>query len=458
MKRLLCLLLPLVACEPPPAEGVAVGNPGDAKLTVGGSEGFALTSATALGAELVARPCAGDAVTLALGDVDLLDDAGAELPEDAYCGFELTVASLSLAGDGFAAELVPPPLAFEASVTVAGTELTLQLGDDGWLTAALVALAVDPLAIAPGDAVHDLLVSRLVVGSLLAGGPGPVAPTPAGLEQLACVGAQGRVLLAGGPGWTEHSPGGEALHDLVFADGLWVAVGGETAPRVALSADGEQWVDVPLGGSEPLWGVAWAGDRFVAVGAGAARLWSKDGASWELGETSVTDPADLARTVVCTGAACLAAGDQGGNGSIEVSGDGGETWTTTVLGGSGFYDALHDGERYVLVGIGGRRAVTVDGQALDADVEDGGTKFRGIAWDGGLYSAVGRGRTLVSPDAEQWTEATVAPELWGVAATSDDFVAVGDAGEILRSVDGEVWTEARPADGAALYAIAKAER
>ena len=233
MNRMLVLLLLLCACDPRglnPPEGVAVGNPGNGKLTIGDSYGLAMTSATATAGTMRLEPCEGGVEVIVLADpVDLLADPGSELPTGTYCGVELSVTSVEVAGDGFSASLDLPAIRFAAdSLLVDDTELTFQLGEAGWLTDSIVALAEEPEAIGPGTAVHDLLVARLLYGSGLGsdgGGPDPVRQVDEARKFVA-VGLDGTVGVSANNGedWTGDRDFSGALYDVTWGEGLWVAV------------------------------------------------------------------------------------------------------------------------------------------------------------------------------------------------------------------------------------------
>jgi hypothetical protein len=95
------------------------------------------------------------------------------------------------------------------------------------------------------------------------------------------------------------------------------------------------------------------------------------------------------------------------------------------------------------------------------------SRLEDVAWKGGQFVAVGGGGTvLTSPDGVTWTRqvtpAVVSPELWGVAASGDRFVAVGrqyiplsgdDVSLILTSTDGVAWSEVLPRHSALLNRV-----
>ena len=94
-------------------------------------------------------------------------------------------------------------------------------------------------------------------------------------------------------------------------------------------------------------------------------------------------------------------------------------------------------------------------------------RLEDVAWKNGLFVAVGgEGTVVTSPDSATWTRqvtpASTWPELWGVTASGDRFVAVGrqylpGTGDhvslILTSTDGAVWTEVLPRQSVLLHRV-----
>jgi serine/threonine protein kinase len=80
-----------------------------------------------------------------------------------------------------------------------------------------------------------------------------------------------------------------------------------------------------------------------------------------------------------------------------------------------------------------------------------------VAWSGGQFVAVGAGGTiLTSPDGSTWTArpSPTAADLIGVAWVGSRFVAVGYSGTILSSPDGSTWTPQPSPTSVYLWAVA----
>lgn len=220
---------------------------------------------------------------------------------------------------------------------------------------------------------------------------------------------------------------GTCLRDVVYADGVFVAVGDNG--RVETSPDGATWTVRNAGiGNVNLYGVAWGDHRFVAVGQDGYVLMSEDrGATWrvivhpdDLSLTSVTWDGDR---FVATGIAgkCIVSTPDGeswrliksGNGSkIEsvtstrrgVLGAGnngavgllvGDTWTWRGLTSVSLRTAAAWGDVW-MVG-GGASAVSELWVSRDAGVTwdkvevDGAAYWMGLHYDGGAWVACGDG-------------------------------------------------------------------
>jgi len=292
----------------------------------------------------------------------------------------------------------------------------------------------------------------------------------------------------------------------VEADGLasGVAVGSAvvTAASGAISGSatltvlepGVRWRPASSGTTVPLAGVAWSGERFVAVGAGGTVLTSLDGSAWA-GATSGTS-ADLSG-VLWTGSQFLAVGAAG---TVLGSADG-LAWTARTSGVT--VDLLSVDLVAGLVEAGGRGGTFItspDGVAWTAHalppVPSGAVSITGMGWNGMRYVAVGQapwdGAMCSSTDLVTWTcTVTVAqfdiavrdyvftiPSVSGIVSTTVDgqsfgwtptfvdanlraiawsgerYAIAGEAGTIFTSPDGGTWTRRTSGTAARLMAVA----
>ena len=109
-------------------------------------------------------------------------------------------------------------------------------------------------------------------------------------------------------------------------------------------------------------------------------------------------------------------------------------------------DIIHDGERFVTVGKGGKVGQSVDG--TEWTFRDSATKnwLKHITYGDGLYVAVGiRGTIVTSTNGTDWTvrNSPTASGLESVTFGSGHYVAVGFKGTILHSSNGRQWSTAK---------------
>ena len=199
----------------------------------------------------------------------------------------------------------------------------------------------------------------------------------------------------------ELRPAPSAFSDVAFGQGAFVAVG--DAGAVFRSSDGLDWVPQNSGTSVHLSDILYRAGLFVAVGDGGTILTSPDGTSW----TAQTTPSgDNLLAISQAGTDLLAVGTSG---TLWSSGDA-RVWTPR---NSGTGDGLHgacSGAALQLVAGGESHGLIL-------------TSTDGIRWSGQPFRPLG---------------------LNSAAFGGDTFVAVGQAGHILRSSDGRNWTDCAP--------------
>mgnify|MGYP000385046333 CR=1 FL=1 len=152
---------------------------------------------------------------------------------------------------------------------------------------------------------------------------------------------------AGVATWTDRSVGGNTLYGVAYGGGLFVAVG--DSGRIWSSPDGITWTDQGLQGSNTLYGVAYGGGLFVAVGNNGQIFSSTDGTTWT---------------------------DQGTQGSNDLLG------------------AAYGGGFFVAVGASGQIFSSTDGTTWTDQGSQGGNSLTGAAYSGGFFIAVGDSGTI----------------------------------------------------------------
>ena len=144
-----------------------------------------------------------------------------------------------------------------------------------------------------------------------------------------------------------------------------------------------------------LYGVAWNGTRYVAVGGGGTVVHSTDGINWTGASESATSSTLL--DVTWSGSRFVAVGAAG---AIVYSSDG-DSWTAATNSATSEWlqDVTWAGSQFVAVGAAGTIVHSSDGSSWKK-VNNSGTAndLRGVAWNGARFVAVGlNGTIVVSP-------------------------------------------------------------
>ena len=225
-----------------------------------------------------------------------------------------------------------------------------------------------------------------------------------------CVSDQGSILTsADGTNWSRIPPvAATGLTSIVYGNGQFVAVG--AAGTVVASADGTNWTAHSSGTAQTLNSITYAQGLFVAVGTTGAILTSPDAVTWTWRNA---EPVDLSTF------SAVAYGD-GRFITLPLYEDGGEQ---TSLDGTNWTDWPSN----PLPGYGTSIAGSTNGLLFAV----GGA---------GFYGSV-----MLSTNGTDWVNESWLPEILqvlnGVCYADGHFVAVGNAGTIMVSVDGSNWTQ-----------------
>jgi hypothetical protein len=269
------------------------------------------------------------------------------------------------------------------------------------------------------------------------------------------------------------------LYDVIWGGRQFVAVGqgafDET--EVFLSPDGVGWERVSLGkpsrplgvsgeGAGALYGIAWNGALFVAVG--ERILTSTDGKSWTV--TATFTPCVFSR-VIAHGERFVAVGGDRGRGCLATSLDG-KKWTdgtSDIASNNAVLTSIaHTSAGFVALGSANLGRFGLVSVLLSSP--DGGKPWSrqlgpqdflvDITENGSLFVAVGgiaqRSAIFTSPDGQNWTEraTTLRQPLRAVTWNGAVFVAVGVEGVIVSSANGMDWTEQQSHSSQDLFSLA----
>ena len=269
-------------------------------------------------------------------------------------------------------------------------------------------------------------------------------------------------------------------NDVAWGGGLYVAAG--NSGEILVSPDGVSWASIQTSSNETLISVEWTGSGFVAMTPTRRLLVSNDGYRWTcqglfpnslsykdgcwdgsqyvvVGDkqaiyttpdgrrwTTEKTPAHGILNAVCHGGGRLVA--VGEDTSILHSTDG-RNWQKVAIPGSwGLYDVHWTGGEFITVGLDGVMFTSANG--VDWSMRSPG-RIDSAVWDGSRFLAFSGRNILQSVNGNDWSPLSFVN--WHVNSTVHDekmrdmiwtgtaYVAVGEAGWILKSTDGVTWTK-----------------
>ncbi|MBC2601406.1 hypothetical protein [Puniceicoccus vermicola] len=222
---------------------------------------------------------------------------------------------------------------------------------------------------------------------------------------------------------------------------VYVAVG--DGLTTLSSGDADVW-EQHTGGSIDLNGVSSRSGKFVAVGDQGRIAYSFDGEDWSQGSANVDE--DL-YAVAVSDSEFLAVGE---NGSILTSPNG-TTWTSHISTVTrDLFAALYFDDTFYAFGTGFALLVSDNSGSWESQVAATQNTIYGATVVGDNFVAVTDfGGILTTPTAgstglEEWTfrySGEAGDNINDVVYGNNGFVAVGDAGQILVSEDGQNWEE-----------------
>jgi flagellin len=94
---------------------------------------------------------------------------------------------------------------------------------------------------------------------------------------------------------------------------------------------------------------------------------------------------------------------------------------------------------YLAVGDAGTILASADGTEWESRTSESSANLRHVLWTGTRFLVVGRNVIMSSNDGNSWDALAVSGNLTSVTWNGINYVAVGEAGVILASTDGENW-------------------
>ena len=233
---------------------------------------------------------------------------------------------------------------------------------------------------------------------------------------------------------------GGSFYDLIYANGLFVAVGNSGAAgttynnNIYTSPDGLTWtwrdVDAATGTARTLNSITYGAGLFVVVGNGGFIATSPDAITWTT-RTSVHGFSPI-KQVIYAGGRFVAVGGTTTTNSIQTSPDG-ITWTArTGSTPSNVYCAV--AKPGFMLCTGSTHTYSTDGgvtwstlsQALGLSTSQ--NRLRVI---GGTFYAIGNSALRTSTDGLLWTTRSCSPDSGILASSGTKFVAAYDGGATI---------------------------
>ena len=227
-----------------------------------------------------------------------------------------------------------------------------------------------------------------------------------------------------GINWTNRTtPDGRYYDDVVYGNGLFVAITRGSSQAVMTSPDGISWTLRSTPAPVPsLWNsVTYGNGMYVVVGDYGNTMYSSDGVNWALG--NIPDAFGSWTDVAYGNGVFVAVGENNSNGgNLVITSTDGINWT---------YKTAAENNGWSTVTYGNGRFVAL--------------------------AATGTNRVMTSTDGTNWTSASAVSAIrWNDIIYADQkFVAVGDGAStrVMSSTDGINWTAVDAPQGG-WYAVA----
>ena len=263
----------------------------------------------------------------------------------------------------------------------------------------------------------------------------------------------GLMYSSDGNVWTKSlsMPTGADYSDVIYAGGLWVAVGG----NIVTSTDGINWTTVTtawLNGAP--FAVAYGGGKWVVSGAFTSKLrYSTDTITWtECTNASTIFNGMSSISAVAYGnnmwVACAVLSS--GNVGLAYSTDG-IAWTASPTNGSAIFgvqsSSIAYGNGLWVIGCSGSAAIVYSTDGMNWTASSDGTTIMGactaVAYGNGLWVAGGDGTNTLaySTDGMTWTGSPSAIfDACDVVTYNGKWMAAGTGNQLAYSSDGISWT------------------
>lgn len=203
-----------------------------------------------------------------------------------------------------------------------------------------------------------------------------------------------------GKDWTVYHPdiGYNEWTDAVYDGSNWIVVGSGKifqSPSGTAASDSGWYRLMDVTGTN-LWGIAYGGGKYVAVGDNGTILTASNKSWWDFQILSGEYGKSLAAVIYANG-------------------------------------------KFVTVSSSGKIYTSTDGQSW-AEAYSGSSPINGVTFGNGKFVAVGNGKAYTSSDGSNWSSSTSGQVLYSVDYGNNKFVAVGAGGTLATSTDGTTWS------------------
>ncbi|MCF6239458.1 MAG: YCF48-related protein, partial [Candidatus Marinimicrobia bacterium] len=248
-----------------------------------------------------------------------------------------------------------------------------------------------------------------------------------------------------GLNWSSISISGfSTIRDIHYANGIWMLVG--PSGKIFRSLDqGLNWTEITTPTSAFLLAISYADGIWIATGFDRTILRStNDGLVWsEIDVSSTLLSGTPLYGVDSSGGGTWIAGGGVNSGAVIKSSDGGLTWSSRDVAGSGSIRAVDfANNEWRAVGRSGTLITSLDnGDNWSLD-KPANINLTGIAWGDDRWLISGDSNTVLgSDDGTSFSLLTPrkSEDLFGISHNGDFLTAVGEEGTIVRSFNGSIW-------------------
>ncbi|MGD8190189.1 tandem-95 repeat protein [Brevibacillus ginsengisoli] len=236
-----------------------------------------------------------------------------------------------------------------------------------------------------------------------------------------------------------------SLQGIRYGGGEWLAMG--ISNTIATSTDGKNWsVYYPENGFNDWSDAVFDGSKWVMVGSNG-KIFTSTGNSASTTSGWSPQTSDVSSSlwgIAYGGNTYVAVGD---GGTVLTSGNG-TTWSKNiVLGeeGNSFLNVMFANNMFIAVSDS--RKIYTSGDGMNWTPQFTSTvPLYGIGYGNSKYVAVGAGEVAISTNGTSWTSSDLSDTYYSIDYGNGKYVAAGAGGKLLTSTDGSSWSNVENAN------------